>query len=158
MKSVNQMARMHSRKHGKSGSKKPVRREKPKWVKYSKQEVEKLIVKLAKEGQSSSQIGITLRDQYGIPRIREIVPTGTVSVMDENKLSKALPEDMHNLIKKAARVRDHLEKNKKDSAAIHGVELINSKIRRLSKFYKRQGRLPQEWKYDPEQAKLLIRN
>ena len=152
------MARMHSRKHGKSGSNRPVRSEKPKWVKYTRQEVEKLIIKLAKEGNTSSKIGITLRDQYGIPNIKEIIPEGLMSVIEANKLSKALPEDMYNLIKKSARVQDHLGKNKKDAGAIHGLQLINSKIRRLTKFYKRNSRLESDWKYDPKQAKLLIRS
>ncbi|RLI97487.1 MAG: 30S ribosomal protein S15, partial [Candidatus Aenigmatarchaeota archaeon] len=54
------MARMYSRDRGKSGSSKPAERKMP-WVKYKKGEIEEIIVKLAKEGRDSSQIGLALR-------------------------------------------------------------------------------------------------
>ena len=65
------MARMHSRKHGKHGSKKPIKK-KVDWMLYDKDEAEKIILKLSKEGKTSSEIGIILRDQYGIPDVREL--------------------------------------------------------------------------------------
>ncbi|MCS7134891.1 MAG: 30S ribosomal protein S15, partial [Candidatus Aenigmarchaeota archaeon] len=48
------MARMHARKKGKSGSKRPPMKTVPRWVSYKKAEVEKLVINLAKEGYSSS--------------------------------------------------------------------------------------------------------
>lgn len=106
------MARMYSRKRGKSGSKKP-RKKKHEWIMYNKEEVEKLIVKLAKEGYLSSQIGMVLRDQYGVPDVREFELRIT-KVLEKHGFSKAVPEDMFNLMKKAIALRRHLEKNKKD--------------------------------------------
>ena len=50
------MARMHSRKHGKSGSKKPVKKSLPVWLSYRPQEAELLIAKLAKEEKTSYEI------------------------------------------------------------------------------------------------------
>ena len=44
----------------------------PEWVMYSDEEIEDLIVKLHKEGNSSSEIGIILRDQYGVPSVKEV--------------------------------------------------------------------------------------
>jgi small subunit ribosomal protein S15 len=38
-----------------------------------------------------------------------------------------------------------------------GMQLIESKIRRLAKYYKREGKLPEDWAYNLEQAKLLVR-
>ena len=49
------IARMHSRKHGKHGSHKPPKK-KQAWVAYEKEEIEKLAAKLAKEGKNSSII------------------------------------------------------------------------------------------------------
>lgn len=46
---------------------------KPEWVEQSPEEIEELIVKLHKEGQSTSQIGITLRDQHGIPNTKAVL-------------------------------------------------------------------------------------
>ena len=54
---MNDIARMHSRKHGKHGSNKPAKKINPAWLAYDRKETEKLIVKLAKEGKTSSEIG-----------------------------------------------------------------------------------------------------
>ena len=64
------MARKYSRKHGKSGSKKPLKKTLPVWLRYKPNEVELLITKLSKEGKNSSEIGVVLRDTYGIPDVR----------------------------------------------------------------------------------------
>ena len=61
------MARMYSRRKGKAGSKKPAKKQVPSWLRYKGKEVELLVVKLAKEGKNPSQIGLHLRDVYGIP-------------------------------------------------------------------------------------------
>ena len=39
----------------------------PEWITYSNEEIEEFIVKFKREGKSASQIGVILRDQYGIP-------------------------------------------------------------------------------------------
>ena len=43
------MARLHSKKKGKSGSKKPIVKVVPEWVEYSAHEAEDLIVKMGQE-------------------------------------------------------------------------------------------------------------
>lgn len=149
------MARMHSRKHGRSGSKKPIKRMKQEWLSYDKEEVEKLIAKMAKEGKTSSEIGIALRDQYGVPDVRVFGMRVTRSM--EREVKKEVPEDLYNLIKKAVNLRKHLDGKKKDASAIHGLELVESKVRRLGKYYARTGKLPKDWKYSVEQAKLLVK-
>lgn len=149
------MARMHSRKHGRSGSKKPVKRIRQEWLAYDKDEVEKLIAKLAKEGRTSSQIGILLRDQYGVPDVRIFGLRVTKSM--EKTAKKEMPEDLYNLMRQAVGLHRHLSAHKADAKAIHGVELVESKIRRLGKYYARTGRLPKNWQYSAEQAKLLVK-
>lgn len=153
---VKEMARMHSRKHGKSGSKKPMRREVPEWLGYSKDEVEKLIIKLAKEGNSASRVGLVLRDQYGIPDVRAL-GIRVSDIIEKHGMRKEVPEDMFNLMKKAVDLRRHLERNKRDYISKHGLELTESKIRRLGKYYAKSGKLPADWRYDVEQAKLLVK-
>lgn len=149
------MARMHSRKHGKSGSKKPVKRIRQEWLGYDKEEVEKLIAKLAKEGKTSSHTGIILRDQYGIPDVR--VFGLRVSKVLEKTAKKEVPEDIYNLMRKAVILHRHLASNKADTNSIHGLELLESKIRRLGKYYARTGKLPGGWKYTIESARLLVK-
>jgi len=150
------MARMYARKRGKHGSKKPPIKIPPRWVRYKKEEVEKLVVKLAKERYSSAMIGMILRDQFGIPDVKAITGKSISQIMKENQLYPSIPEDLLNLLKKAVNLREHLETNKKDKHSKHGLELLESKIRRLVKYYVRKGVLPEGWKYEPERAKLLI--
>ncbi|MFX1481329.1 MAG: 30S ribosomal protein S15, partial [Promethearchaeota archaeon] len=64
------MARMHSRKKGRSGSQRPARLEKPVWVELSPEEVENEVVRLAKRGYSMSMIGTILRDSRGVPLVK----------------------------------------------------------------------------------------
>jgi len=151
------MARMYSRKHGKSGSKRPLRDKPPSWVRYSKKEVEQLVVKLAKEDKSTAEIGLILRDQYGIPNVREITGKKITQILKEHGFKFEYPEDMMNLMRKALRIREHLAKHKHDPFAIRGLELTESKIRRLGKYYKRRKILPEDWKYDPEKLKLIVK-
>ncbi|MFH1126255.1 MAG: 30S ribosomal protein S15 [Candidatus Altiarchaeota archaeon] len=150
------MARMHSRKGGRSGSTRPLRTGTPNWVSYGGQEIVDLIVKLSKEGNSPSKIGIILRDQYGIPDVQQVTNKKMTQILLENNIPMELPEDLQNLIRKAVSLRKHLEGHKKDVGNKHSLLLTESKIRRLAKYYGSHGRLPQGWRYEPEKAKLLV--
>ncbi len=150
------MAKLYSRKRGKSGSKKPVKKTIPLWVRYKPKEIEMLIVKLAKEGLTASKIGVILRDTYGIPDVRIICRKKVAKIIEEKGIKKELPEDIAALIKKAVLVRKHLEENKKDEVAKRGLTLTESKIKRLTKYYKKTGKLLSEWKYEPERAGFFV--
>ncbi|MFH1072365.1 MAG: 30S ribosomal protein S15 [Nanoarchaeota archaeon] len=148
------MARMHSGARGKSGSKKPIKKSVPSWLKYKPKEVELLISKYGKEGKSPSQIGIYLRDEYGIPDSKLITSKSITLILKEKKLGRDIPEDLYYLIRKSLFIRKHLAENKKDQPARLGLKLTESKIMRLSKYYKRNKILPENWQYDPEKAKI----
>lgn len=150
------MARVYSGKKGKHGSKKPPVRASPKWFKMKKEEVEGLIIKLAKERHSSAAIGTILRDQYAIPNVKIAVGKSVAQIMKENKLYPDLPEDMLNLLKKAVVLRQHLQRQRADHHSKKGLQNLESKIRRLGKYYSRNGVMPKDWKYDPEKAKLIV--
>jgi small subunit ribosomal protein S15 len=148
------MAKMHSRKKGNAGSKKPAMA--AKWVEYSDSEVEKLVLKLRKDGMKSAEIGRLLRDQYGIPSVKDVTKKSVCKILDENNLTPNLPEDLYNLLKRAVELRNHMEKHRKDYTSKHGLELMESKIRRLIKYYKSEKKLPRDFVYEPERAKLLV--
>ena len=78
------MARMYARKKGKSGSTKPL--VPAQWVEYKKDDVEKLVLKLSKEGMSSAEVGRTLKDQYGIPSTRTVINKRIGDVMTEKNV------------------------------------------------------------------------
>jgi len=128
-----------------------------KWVEYSKEEVEKLVVKLRKEGHQAAMIGIILRDQYGIPSVKKITGKTITQILEENGLGSEIPEDLYNLIRRAVRVANHLEKHKKDKHSARGLQILESRIRKLSEYYKIQGKLPKDWKYTRELAKLIVK-
>jgi small subunit ribosomal protein S15 len=113
-------------------------------------------VKLAKDGNTPSRIGLILRDQYGIPDVRPILGMKLTKALEKNKMGLKLPEDLQSLINKAVALRVHIEKNPRDKHNRRGLHLVESKIRRLTKYYLKSGRLPAGWRYDPEQARLLV--
>lgn len=149
------MARMYSKKKGKSGSKKPIKKI-PSWAPYKGKDVEKLIIKYAKAGKSTSEIGMILRDSYGINSIKALTGKKVMAVLEENKLKKDLPEDIMNLIKKMIEIKKHLEVNKHDQTARRGFLLTESKIRRLVNYYKSNKKLPADWKLDIERLKIYL--
>ena len=107
------------REKGKSHSTRPVRVGPPKWVRFSPEEIEGLIIELARKGYPPSMIGIILRDQYGIPLVKPILGKKLTKVLEEHGLAPPLPEDLLNLIKKAVNLRRHLEEHPKDLSLIH---------------------------------------
>lgn len=150
------MARVYSGKKGKHGSKKPPLKDSPKWFKMKKDEVEELVVRLAKERYSSAVIGTILRDQYAVPSVKLATGKSVALIMKQSKLYPDLPEDMLNLLKKAVLLREHLLRQKADHHSLKGLQNLESKIRRLGKYYSRTGVMPKDWKYDPEKAKLIV--
>lgn len=150
------MARLHSRKKGKSGSTRPPRLEKPVWVERSAEEVETLVVKFARKGLSKSLIGIILRDSYGIPLVKVVTGKKISQIVKENEIEEPLPEDLTNLVKKALIIRKHLEENHKDLEGRKGLNRTEAKIYRLLRYYKETNILPMDFKYDPEKIRTLV--
>mgnify|MGYP001426021497 CR=1 FL=1 len=130
---------------------------KPEWTEYSNEEIEELILKLRKEGKSTSVIGVILRDQYGIPDVKAVTGLKITAILEKHDQTEEYPEELINLIKKAVNIRDHLEENPKDLHTKRGLRIIESKIRRLVRYYVREGVLPEGWRYDPKTAALLVK-
>ena len=67
-----------------------------------------------------------------------------------------IPDDLMALMRRAINVNIHMLENKKDMANNRNLQLIESKIRRLVKYYKREEVLPQTWEYSLKNAELLL--
>ena len=147
---------MHSRDRGKAGSHKPVEKKVPSWVSYKAKEVEALIVKLAKQEKKATEIGLILRDSYGIPNVKAILGKKICEVLKEKKLVSNIPEDLSSLIKRDIELMRHLESNHKDMTAKRGLQLTESKIKRLIKYYKTKGIIEKSFIFDRNKAKLLL--
>jgi small subunit ribosomal protein S15 len=138
---------MPKQEKGKSHSIRPVSRRPPSWCKYQPEEVESFIIKLAKEGHSLSSIGTILRDQYAIPLVKPIVGKSISDVLEGAGLAPSMPEDLTNLMKKAQSLAVHMEKNKKDLHNKRNMQMIEARIHKLSRYYKREGVLSKNFKY-----------
>ena len=151
------MARIHARRKGKSGSIHPVGREKPpEWSSLNPREVESRVIELAKSGKSTSEIGMVLRDQYAVPDVKIATGKKISKILEGNNMKPEIPEDLRNLIGTALQLRKHLETHQKDLKNKRNLHLTESKIRRLTNYYVSNKRLPEGWKYTPEQAKLMF--
>ena len=136
------MGRVHSHRHGKSHSIRPVTPSAPTWVKQTSDEVEELVVKYAKEGLKPSEIGIKLRDQYAIPLTRQIVKKSVTEILEQKGVKPDMPEDLNNLVTKSLGLQKHLRANKSDRRNVRSLELLEAKVHRLSSYYKEIGRIP----------------
>ena len=148
------MGRQHSHNYGKSHSTRPLDPKAPSWIKQDAKEIEELIVKYAKDDLSASQIGVKLRDQHSIPLVKPIIKKTISEVLEENELKTDLPEDLNNIVKKALGLQKHLKSNKGDNRNVRALELIEAKVHRLSVYYKKIDRIPQNWKYKALVAQL----
>ena len=145
---------MPKQEKGKSHSTRPVSRRPPSWCKYQPEEVESFIIKLAKEGHSLSSIGTILRDQYAIPLVKPLIGKSISDVLQAAGLAPTMPEDLTNLMKKAQSLAVHLDKNKKDLHNKRNMQIIEARIHKLSRYYKREGIIAKNWKYEAKIASV----
>ncbi|HEC86962.1 MAG TPA: 30S ribosomal protein S15 [Thermoplasmatales archaeon] len=150
------MARMHARRRGKSGSKRVYREKHPEWSALNPKEVENKVIELAKEGYMPSRIGMILRDQYAVPDVKVATGKTITQILERHNLLPELPEDLRSLIVTALSIKKHLGEHKHDIKNKRNLQLTESKIRRLVKYYKRTKRLPENWRYSLSDAKLLV--
>jgi small subunit ribosomal protein S15 len=150
------MARMHTRRRGKSGSSKPFVTENPSWVPLTSEEIEEKVVELAGQELSTSVIGIRMRDEYAIPSVKLATGKSITDILGENEMAPERPEDLENLMRKAINLAAHMQRNPKDLHNRRAIQLIDAKIRRLVRYYKQEGRLPEDFKYSLETARLLV--
>ena len=150
------MARMYAHKRGKSGSTKVHGEELPEWSNTDKDAIEELILSLHEEGHSNADIGTILRDQHAVPDLRRVIGMRIGTFLSGKNLVSTYPEDMMNLMRKAVSIIDHLSNNRKDLHNRRALELTESKIRRLARYYQSHGRLASDWKYKRDQVRLMV--
>ncbi|MGC8495751.1 MAG: 30S ribosomal protein S15 [Candidatus Micrarchaeia archaeon] len=150
------MARMHSKKKGKAKSRKPPLSAATK-PEMGKEQIEELIVKYAKQGMSPALIGETLKRQHGVQYIKYATGSRLGKILEEKGVAPQLPSDLVDLMKKAVNMRAHLAANKSDVHNTIRLHRVESKIWRLTRYYISTGKLPQDWRYDPAKAELIIK-
>ncbi|KAL7676198.1 hypothetical protein ACOME3_002454 [Neoechinorhynchus agilis] len=150
------MGRMHNPGKGISRRSLPYRRVNPNCQHPKAEEVVEQICRLAKKGLSPSQIGVVLRDAHGVAQVKYITGNKILRILRSKAMAPSIPEDLYALIKKAVAIRRHLEKNSKDKDSMFRLILVESRIHRLSRYYKTKKTLPPTWKYQSSTAATLI--
>ena len=97
-----------------------------------------------------------MRDSYGIPDVKLLTGKTVAKILKEKNQLAGLAEDMQALIKRSIAIRKHMEGNKKDMTALRGLQITESKIRKLAKHYKKTKVLPANWNYDPSKARTYL--
>ena len=98
----------------KKESKKKVIKSKPSWVKVKPAELEKMIIEMAKSGETPSKIGIVLRDQHGVPRTK-MFGKKIVQILNENNIQ--YKTDKSIVQARVERLKAHSAKHKHDSCS-----------------------------------------
>ena len=150
------MGRMYGKGKGMSSSALPYKRKPPTWVKMRSEDVMEHICKLAKKGMTPSQIGVMLRDSMGIPQVKGITGNKILRILKLRGMAPDLPEDLYHLIKKAVSMRKHLEKSRKDKDSKFHLILVESRIHRLARYYRKNKQLPASWKYQSGSAAAIV--
>lgn len=101
---------------------------KPDWVKMKAAELEKIVVDLYKQGETTAKIGLILRDKYGIPKAKLL----------GKKITKILINAKVNIKSDRERVQAgidvlnrHIEKNKHDQSAKKRLMKQNWALKKL---------------------------
>jgi len=151
------MARLHAHRRGKSGSTRPFLKTKPEWVPIEESEIEETVVRLHQEGLSTAQIGVRLRDGFGVPSVKLVTGRSITDIVKSKGAKFAIPEDLASLIKRAASLQVHLKEHAHDLSNKRGLQLIESRIRRLYGYYKERGILPADWDFSLKMAELQVK-
>jgi len=152
------MAKLHTKRHGRSKSRKPVLKEGMQSSSaLTKEQIEKLIVDYTKQGIKPAMIGEKLKKEHGVPYIKQVTGKRMMQVLKENQLAGKLPPDLVDLMAKAVNLTKHLEVNKRDVHGAVRLERTKSKIWRLTKYYINKGALPENWRYNYQEAEILVR-
>eukprot|EP00758_Cryptobia_borreli_P013775 Tbor_TRINITY_DN5865_c0_g4::TRINITY_DN5865_c0_g4_i1::g.6127::m.6127/K02953/RP-S13e, RPS13; small subunit ribosomal protein S13e len=150
------MGRMYGEGKGCAGSSLPYRRTPPSWLKKSTHDIVKTVCALSKKGMMPSMIGMQLRDSMGIAQVKNVTGRKILRILKHNKLAPELPEDLYCLIKRAVIMRKHLERNRKDTATKFRLILVESRIHRLARYYKKIRAVAPTYKYNSATASSSV--
>jgi len=150
------MSRIHSGRKGRAGSHRPFPLTKPEWVTTTTEELVEQAVQLAKGGLPAAQIGQALRDSYGVPSARAVTGKRLSVLLAEKGVKPEIPDDLQALIRRVVHLQRHLETHPKDLANRRGLVLMESRIRRLARYYRQRRRIPENWRYSTTGAALQV--
>ncbi len=123
-----------------------------------KKEIYDQIEYLTNKGKTTAEIGLILKQKYGVKSVFEATGKKIRKVQAELNLKKdKLPDELLYLIKKSVKLIKHKEENKKDTSAKRGYKKTVSKVNRLRKYYIKRKKIDGAWRYSDDSAKLLVK-
>jgi len=150
------MSRIHSGHKGRAGSHRPFPLTKPAWVTATNEELVAQAVQLSKSGMSAAQVGLALRDGAGVPSARAVTGKRLGALLKDHGVSPEVPDDLQALLKRVVHLQRHLEAHPKDLSNRRGLTLMESRIRRMARYYRQRKRLPESWRYTAAAAALQV--
>ncbi len=150
------MSRIHSGRKGRAGSHRPYPVVRPEWVAVSPEDAVAQAVQLSKGGRTAALVGQMLRDSGGVPSVRAVTGKRLGAVLAENGLRPEIPDDLQSLLRRVVHLQRHLETHPNDLANKRGLSLMESRIRRLARYYRQRRRIPEGWRYSAAGAALQV--
>lgn len=142
---------MHKEAHGSSGSSKPVEKGNPDWVEFGEDEIVEIVVELREEGLQPAEIGLRLRDEYGVPSVKQATGKKLTEILEEEDVAPEIPEDLQNLVEKAESIQSHVDENPTDEQAKRQLGLAKAKVRKVADFHRENGNIPSDWEYEADE-------
>ena len=105
--------------------------EKPVWLKMSEEDLRKLIGELSEKYQPA-QVGLILRDQYGVPTTKVFGKKLSVYLKE---LGKDSSTELKNVERKFGKMKEHLKANVTDKKAKHKLQKTQSRVMKLRKYF-----------------------
>lgn len=103
------------------------------WVKQKPEEIEKIIVDLARKGMPPEKIGLVLRDQHGIPKAR-LLGKKIGQILEEHKIK--VNSEHVNFTRRVENLKKHFGKHKHDYTAQRRIIQHSSSIRKIENLAK----------------------
>lgn len=88
--------------------------------------------------------------------MRFITGKKILRILKKNGSAPSIPEDLYMLIKKAVAMRKHMKKNDNDVSCKFNLIIIESRIHRLARYYKKTGQIAPTWKYESGKASAIV--
>lgn len=153
------MARMHTRRRGSSGSDRPTATEPPEWSDVDESAIEERVVELAQDGHDPSVIGLKLRDEgvrgTPVPDVKLATGKKLTEILEAHDEAPHLPEDLSNLLERALALHEHIQENPNDAQNKRSLQNTEAKVRRLVEYY-RGDEIPADFRYSINEAQRLL--
>merc|ERR1711915_657709 len=150
------MARMYGKSKGLAQSAQPFKRTPPSWLKLTPSQIEEEILTLARKGLHPTQIGAKLRDVDAIPLTRFATGKSILRILKKHGVNPNIPEDLFFLMKRTCAISKHRDNNKRDKDAAFRLNLCESRIARLIRYYSRTKQIPNNFKYRAATARAIV--